>query len=103
MTIRTFLSLINNATLLFTDTLRKFYYPNAFLRLAADYQPYQALYQQILVTLEPMVHLPFDLSIDFESRQALERAKSVEESVGISETSPVSEHSNSLVSAWFLL
>jgi len=60
------------------DTLKKFYYPNAFLRLAADYQPYQALYQQIMVAIEPMVHLPFDLSIDFESRAAAEIVESPE-------------------------
>ncbi len=41
--------------------------------MAADYQPYQVLYQQILVAIEPMVHLPFDLSIDFESRVAAEK------------------------------
>ncbi len=81
------------------DTLRKFYYPNAFLRLAADYPQFSGLYQQILVTLEPMVHLPFDLSIDFESRQAsvesVESVRSVEsvEIVNdvISETSSTSD------------
>ena len=32
--------------------------------------PYQQLYEEMLLTLEPMTYLPFDLSIDFEIRQA---------------------------------
>ncbi len=32
--------------------------------------PYQQLYQEMQLTLEPMAYLPFDLSIDFEIRQA---------------------------------
>ncbi len=49
------------------------------MRLAADYPQYSALYHEMLVTLEPMVHLPFDLSIDFESRQAsMESVRGVE-------------------------
>lgn len=88
-----------------TNTLKKFYYPNAFLRLAANHPPYQALYQQMLVTLEPMVHLPFDLSIDFEARQAMERARqpgpeearpSERSPSDVSESSSVSDQSNSL-------
>ena len=34
-------------------------------------ESYQNLYQEMLLTLEPMVYLPFDLSIDFESRQVM--------------------------------
>ena len=51
------------------DVLKKYYLPNSFLRLASESQPFAQLYHQMLLALEPMLHLPFDLSIDFESRQ----------------------------------
>ena len=49
--------------------LRKYYLPNSFLCLVSESEPFTKLYQQMLLTLEPMLHLPFDLSIDFEAKQ----------------------------------
>jgi hypothetical protein len=49
--------------------LRKYYLPTSFLRLVSESEPFTKLYQQMLLTLEPMLHLPFDLSIDFEAKQ----------------------------------
>ena len=40
--------------------------------MASESEPFAQLYQQMLLTLEPMLHLPFDLSIDFEARQEKE-------------------------------
>ena len=50
--------------------LKKYYLPSAFLYLTSEGNPYRQLYQEMLLTLEPMAYLPFDLSIDFEIRQA---------------------------------
>ena len=49
--------------------LRKYYLPTSFLRLVSESELFAKLYQQMLLTLEPMLHLPFDLSIDFEAKQ----------------------------------
>lgn len=54
---------------LHTGVLRKYYLPTSFLRLVSESEPFTKLYQQMLLTLEPMLHLPFDLSIDFEAKQ----------------------------------
>ena len=40
--------------------------------MASESEPFAQHYQQMLLTLEPMLHLPFDLSIDFETRQEKE-------------------------------
>ena len=54
-----------------------------------------------------MVHLPFDLSIDFESRQAMESSRQldIEEGVAggqglinVTETTPINDQSSFLVS-----
>ena len=49
--------------------LRKYYLPTSFLHLVSESEQFTKLYQQMLLTLEPMLHLPFDLSIDFEAKQ----------------------------------
>ena len=54
----------------FPGVLRKYYLPSSLLSLAADDASFRGLYQEMLLTLEPMIYLPFDLSIDFELRQA---------------------------------
>ena len=54
---------------LFIDVLRKYYLPTSFLHLVSESEQFTKLYQQMLLTLEPMLHLPFDLSIDFEAKQ----------------------------------
>ena len=60
-------------TFSFPVILRKYYLPHSFLVLAADNPPFQRLYQQMLLDLEPMAHLPFDLSINFEAKQVFFR------------------------------
>ena len=54
-----------------TDTLHKYYLPFGFLPLASKVEAFSQLYQQVLLTLEPIAHLPFDLSIDFESKHVM--------------------------------
>ena len=54
---------------LFLGVLRKYYLPTSFLHLVSESEQFTKLYQQMLLTLEPMLHLPFDLSIDFEAKQ----------------------------------
>ena len=55
-------------TCVHAGVLRKYYLPSSFLSLTADEAAFQNLYQEMLLTLEPMTYLPFDLSIDFELR-----------------------------------
>ena len=52
-----------------TDTLNRHYQPTSFLVLVSENEEYARLFNELLVILEPLIHLPFSFSIDFELRQ----------------------------------
>ena len=45
------------------------YQPTSFLVLVSENEEYTRLFNELLVILEPLIHLPFSFSIDFELRQ----------------------------------
>ena len=52
-----------------TDTLNRHYQPTSLLVLVSENEEYARLFNELLVILEPLIHLPFSFSIDFELRQ----------------------------------
>ena len=51
------------------DTLNRHYQPTSFPVLVSENEEYTRLLNELLVILEPLIHLPFSFSIDFELRQ----------------------------------
>ena len=57
---------------LYTDTLTRHFQPTAFLMLVSESEEYGKLFNELLVILEPLMHIPFSFSLDFELRQVHE-------------------------------
>ena len=63
-------SLTHSPTHSLTDTLKKYYSSTGLLPLASsDQTHYRKLFDEILLSLQPITVLPLELSIDFEIKQ----------------------------------